>query len=90
VCLIYTCPYSAVLNMNVLRFCDMNSINVGAMPWCNYHEIGSFDVYAFLKREMHLWCIFYPQVIYGQIVIVEESHGLYIHNKKGGKSLLNK
>jgi hypothetical protein len=68
--------------MNVLRFCDMNSISVGAMPWCSYHKIGSFDVYAFLKREMHLWCVFYPQVIYGQIVAVEESHGLYIHNKK--------
>jgi len=84
--LVFTCPNGAIAYHNICCLCDVNSISVGAVPWCSQDQIRSSDIVALLKPYMHLLRIFESQVCHSQVVASIECHSLC--NKVQGKNLV--
>lgn len=74
--LVFTCPNGAIAYDNIVCLCDVNSISVGAVPWCSQDQIRSRHIVALLKPYMHLLCIFESQVCHFQVVASIECHSL--------------
>lgn len=72
-----TCSYNRVGNVDVLGIGNMNPISIGACLRGSDSEIRSFNIPAFLKREVHLLCILDLQVLHYQILAICEGYCLY-------------
>lgn len=65
---LFTCSDDRIHYMDSLGACYMNAICVGAMLWCSYHEIRSYDILALIKRKMHLLAVLDTKIAHKQVL----------------------
>lgn len=68
-----TCSDDRIHYLDFLGASDMNTISVGTISWCSYHEIRRSDIFASFKRKMHLLAVLDLKVHHNQVIARPES-----------------